>query len=109
MQPEVIVCDEPVSALDVSVQAQLINLLRDLQQEFGVSYLLISHDLAVVEKLSEAIAVMYLGRIAEQAPRNQFFDRPRHPFTQALIEAVPNPDPAASSRNMQTVSMHECA
>lgn len=92
VNPEFIVCDEPVSALDVSIQAQILNLMMDLQEQMGLTYLFISHDLSVVKHISDDIAVMYLGQCVERAPSQIFFENPRHPYTQALLKAIPIPD-----------------
>jgi oligopeptide/dipeptide ABC transporter ATP-binding protein len=102
-RPKLIICDEPVSALDVSIQAQVINLLADLQQEFGLTYLFIAHDLSVVRHVSDQVAVMYLGKLTEVASADDLFDRPRHPYTGALLSAVPLPDPDKSEQRQQII------
>lgn len=98
LEPDVIICDEPVSALDVSIQAQVVNLLEELQEQLGLTYLVIAHDLAVVRHISDVIGVMYLGSLVEEAPSDALYAAPKHPYTRALMSAVPVPDPEVEDR-----------
>ncbi len=103
MRPKFIVCDEPVSALDVSIQAQILNLMMDIQEEMGVAYMFITHDLSIVKHISHDIAVMYLGEVVEQAPKEELFAEPKHPYTQALLAAVPIADASRRNRKRELI------
>jgi oligopeptide transport system ATP-binding protein len=103
LQPSFIICDEPISALDVSIQAQVVNLLEELQEQFNLTYLFIAHDLSMVRHISDRVAVMYLGVIVEMASRHELYTQPLHPYTQALLSAVPIPDPIADAKRQRTI------
>ena len=107
LEPQLIICDEPVSALDVSIQAQVINLLMELQERLGLTYLFIAHDLSVVRHISNRVAVMYLGKIVEEADRDTLFKTPKHPYTKALLGAVPEADPELEARRAEQLIMGE--
>jgi oligopeptide transport system ATP-binding protein len=103
LNPEFIVCDEPIAALDVSIQAQVVNLLEDLQAELGLTYLFISHDLSMIRHIAQRVAVMYLGHIMELADRKEVYENPLHPYTQALLSAVPSPNPILEEKRERTI------
>ncbi len=109
LRPKMIICDEPVSALDVSIQAQIINLLEDLQEEFGLTYLFIAHDLAVIRHICDRVAVMYLGKIVELGGWKEVYNSPHHPYTQSLLSAAPVPDPDKQRARDRISSARRCA